>query len=146
MLGCKGCCTPFTGGQTRNSSTGSMRHSPLSDFSAETRPVLIAFMSVWRVTPTFSDASLRVIPMMSLAVKSACIVSIYRLHRQGERSEEHTSELQSLMRISYVVFCLKKKNNITNQSQHTHMLETPIKHYYDLQSHINNTQYCNTYN
>src|SRR3546814_6676889 len=29
------------------------------------------------------------------------------------RSEEHTSELQSLMRISYAVFCLKKKNNIT---------------------------------
>src|SRR3546814_7093776 len=32
----------------------------------------------------------------------------------GERSEEHTSELQSLMRISYAVFCLKKKNNKTN--------------------------------
>src|SRR3546814_15280117 len=35
-------------------------------------------------------------------------------HRQAERralrSEEHTSELQSLMRISYAVFCLKKKN------------------------------------
>src|SRR3546814_2291613 len=31
------------------------------------------------------------------------------------RSEEHTSELQSLMRISYAVFCLKKKN------QHTHI-------------------------
>src|SRR3546814_3701291 len=29
------------------------------------------------------------------------------------RSEEHTSELQSLMRISYAVFCLKKKNTIT---------------------------------
>src|SRR3546814_5145173 len=29
----------------------------------------------------------------------------------SERSEEHTSELQSLMRISYAVFCLKKKNN-----------------------------------
>src|SRR3546814_3065306 len=29
-----------------------------------------------------------------------------------DRSEEHTSELQSLMRISYAVFCLKKKNNI----------------------------------
>src|SRR3546814_4474118 len=29
----------------------------------------------------------------------------------GLRSEEHTSELQSLMRISYAVFCLKKKNN-----------------------------------
>src|SRR3546814_9901543 len=33
----------------------------------------------------------------------------------ARRSEEHTSELQSLMRISYAVFCLKKKNtNITN--------------------------------
>src|SRR3546814_7658079 len=31
------------------------------------------------------------------------------------RSEEHTSELQSLMRISYAVFCLKKKNNQINQ-------------------------------
>src|SRR3546814_6363223 len=31
------------------------------------------------------------------------------------RSEEHTSELQSLMRISYAVFCLKKKNKATNQ-------------------------------
>src|SRR3546814_5649805 len=29
---------------------------------------------------------------------------------RGNRSEEHTSELQSLMRISYAVFCLKKKN------------------------------------
>src|SRR3546814_4822427 len=31
--------------------------------------------------------------------------------RSSGRSEEHTSELQSLMRISYAVFCLKKKNN-----------------------------------
>src|SRR3546814_3312058 len=31
----------------------------------------------------------------------------------GERSEEHTSELQSLMRISYAVFCLKKKKTTT---------------------------------
>src|SRR3546814_9797600 len=32
----------------------------------------------------------------------------------ASRSEEHTSELQSLMRISYAVFCLKKKNKNTN--------------------------------
>src|SRR3546814_3973831 len=32
------------------------------------------------------------------------------------RSEEHTSELQSLMRISYAVFCLKKKKQNTNNS------------------------------
>src|SRR3546814_1827276 len=31
------------------------------------------------------------------------------------RSEEHTSELQSLMRISYAVFCLKKKNTLKNK-------------------------------
>src|SRR3546814_7863291 len=36
-----------------------------------------------------------------------------RLTRSGVRSEEHTSELQSLMRISYAVFCLKKKTNTT---------------------------------
>src|SRR3546814_4804133 len=34
-----------------------------------------------------------------------------RVQERGERSEEHTSELQSLMRISYAVFCLKKKTN-----------------------------------
>src|SRR3546814_5729320 len=33
------------------------------------------------------------------------------------RSEEHTSELQSLMRISYAVFCLKKKNKLTTTVQ-----------------------------
>src|SRR3546814_6462953 len=33
-----------------------------------------------------------------------------QLTATSERSEEHTSELQSLMRISYAVFCLKKKN------------------------------------
>src|SRR3546814_4248216 len=34
---------------------------------------------------------------------------------QTIRSEEHTSELQSLMRISYAVFCLKKKKNIKHK-------------------------------
>src|SRR3546814_2302570 len=37
--------------------------------------------------------------------------------RGGIRSEEHTSELQSLMRISYAVFCLKKKKNTKTRSQ-----------------------------
>src|SRR3546814_1791917 len=36
------------------------------------------------------------------------------------RSEEHTSELQSLMRISYAVFCLKKKTNISTTSHTQH--------------------------
>src|SRR3546814_9505287 len=37
---------------------------------------------------------------------------------EQQRSEEHTSELQSLMRISYAVFCLKKKNTTTNKPEH----------------------------
>src|SRR3546814_6863429 len=39
--------------------------------------------------------------------------------RRRCRSEEHTSELQSLMRISYAVFCLKKKKNTTKTTLQT---------------------------
>src|SRR3546814_5489195 len=38
------------------------------------------------------------------------------LFQEAGRSEEHTSELLSLMRISYAVFCLKKKNNNSNHT------------------------------
>src|SRR3546814_9998865 len=38
----------------------------------------------------------------------------------ARRSEEHTSELQSLMRISYAVFCLKKKKTTLTKIHHTH--------------------------
>src|SRR3546814_8200316 len=41
-----------------------------------------------------------------------------------KRSEEHTSELQSLMRISYAVFCLKKKKHIQKS---THVLKLKMK-------------------
>src|SRR3546814_10506979 len=43
--------------------------------------------------------------------------------RRADRSEEHTSELQSLMRISYAVFCLKKKTMTTRTRDTTN--ETP---------------------
>src|SRR3546814_6004347 len=46
----------------------------------------------------------------SLAEKASDVVSS-ATRVASERSEEHTSELQSLMRISYAVFCLKKKSN-----------------------------------
>src|SRR3546814_7305152 len=45
-------------------------------------------------------------------------------HREAERvdrSEEHTSELQSLMRISYAVFCLKKKKQVKQQNKPTNV-------------------------
>src|SRR3546814_1186772 len=46
-----------------------------------------------------------------------------RIGVRSQRSEEHTSELQSLMRISYAVFCLKKKHT-TQSNTHTHMCPT----------------------
>src|SRR3546814_8189780 len=52
---------------------------------------------------------------------------------QGGRSEEHTSELQSLMRRSYAVFCLKKNNNTTTkhkQYKKRHTVE--ITHMYKI--------------
>src|SRR3546814_9724862 len=44
----------------------------------------------------------------------------------GRRSEEHTSELQSLMRISYAVFCLKKKKNTTRGNIYIDYTDQPI--------------------
>src|SRR3546814_1570569 len=44
--------------------------------------------------------------------------------RRSRRSEEHTSELQSLMRISYAVFCLKKKTQLKSQQHTQHERET----------------------
>src|SRR3546814_3639602 len=46
-------------------------------------------------------------------------VSVGRRRTAAGRSEEHTSELQSLMRISYAAFCLKKKNIHYNTSNNT---------------------------
>src|SRR3546814_9280364 len=52
--------------------------------------------------------SLHMVVVYSLAVRFLGRMSPVNFFR-GSRSEEHTSELQSLMRISYAVFCLKKK-------------------------------------
>src|SRR3546814_8569718 len=53
------------------------------------------------------------------AISSDILSHTPHLHRQppDARSEEHTSELQSLMRISYAVFCLKQKTTNTNTTQ-----------------------------
>src|SRR3546814_1828116 len=63
----------------------------------------------------------------SLADRELAHPGLTQLHVVGSmherkammRSEEHTSELQSLMRISYAVFCLKRKNHISTHDQIT---------------------------
>src|SRR3546814_9700877 len=73
-----------------------------------------------RVLPTFIGQAIRGEDLTAFGdgsqTRSFCYVDdlvegIYRL--LFSRSEEHTSELQSLMRISYAVFCLKKKKTYT---------------------------------
>src|SRR3546814_4866206 len=62
-----------------------------------------------RLRPRRDRAGALVLPVLRCAGAAAL-----RLHKDGRRavrSEEHTSELQSLMRISYDVFCLQKKKN-----------------------------------
>src|SRR3546814_4271624 len=54
--------------------------------------------------------------------------ALVRPHHRFVRSEEHTSELQSLMRISYAVFCLKKKKQ-TNYIERTIQRETSNTHH-----------------
>src|SRR3546814_10480313 len=49
-------------------------------------------------------------PVLMKLVVSERVTARRGVSPAGVRSEEHTSELQSLMRISYAVFCLKKKN------------------------------------
>src|SRR3546814_8660202 len=60
------------------------------------------------------------------------------LNSTRARSEEHTSELQSLMRISYAVFCLKKKT----QKIHEHA-STPITPTNTKWTHTQEQYYCN---
>src|SRR3546814_10631329 len=61
------------------------------------------------VAHTRDDAEVRLHEQRIEHRSEPALVHVPRL-RAGDRLEEHTSELQSLMRISYAVFCLKKKN------------------------------------
>src|SRR3546814_6660853 len=66
-----------------------------------------------RLRPCLAHLRLRLIESCIQAPPSFDLALGRRVVRTTLRSEEHTSELQSLMRISYAVFCLKKKKNIT---------------------------------
>src|SRR3546814_7892433 len=60
----------------------------------------------------------------SLPATSIAALACFR----AKRSEEHTSELQSLMRISYAVFCLKKKKKHKTKTNNNHTQYIYIQH------------------
>src|SRR3546814_2679000 len=67
---------------------------------------LASSITVWRVSPLRKQSG----------------DGVWRTPSFTKRSEEHTSELQSLMRISYAVFCLKKKKKKKQQTHNKHKI------------------------
>src|SRR3546814_3395924 len=84
---------------------------------------LFPYTTLFRSIPASSEDGIKLLTAwVALSTRSsnsssAMGVTPRELGRSGDhgspRSEEHTSELQSLMRISYAVFCLKKKTKLT---------------------------------
>src|SRR3546814_9982050 len=117
-------------GLTRRSAAYPARPGSADDTAAAHRPALHAHRSRWPVArgrgadrPALAAGALRsagaqsaagrIEKPLSVAGDDSCLSipagTPQAVLRHQHRSEEHTSELQSLMRISYAVFCLKKK-------------------------------------
>src|SRR3546814_6962897 len=85
----------------------SVKHFTLSDFASQISALfLISILS----SPIWVHITQRLQKQHALMLGAGCYII-------GQRSEEHTSELQSLMRISYAVFCLNTKK--TNREEAT---------------------------
>src|SRR3546814_7085862 len=82
------------------------RHMTFLASVGSAAPFIGLFGTVWGIMNAFT--SIAAAKNTSLAVVAPGIA-------EALRSEEHTSELQSLMRISYAVFCLKKKKQLTGK-------------------------------
>src|SRR3546814_8160021 len=71
---------------------------------------LTSFVPSGKVASTCTSWIISGTPAITWSRVTTCAPASIRSATLRMRSEEHTSELQSLMRISYAVFCLKKKN------------------------------------
>src|SRR3546814_10643747 len=74
-----------------------------SDFTTPT--------TIYRFDTSTGEITIFAQPKIAFDPTAYVIQQLFYPSKDGTRSEEHTSELQSLMRISYAVFCLKKKKN-----------------------------------
>src|SRR3546814_9566852 len=73
------------------------------------------------ILPQLDPAELAIEPLLEVSGEHRIPLALW----ESLRSEEHTSELQSLMRISYAVFCLKKKKATTYSIQKNEELQIP---------------------
>src|SRR3546814_2863728 len=104
-----------------------IRRPPRSTRTDTLFPYSTLFRSCWKTIPTRARSLVASRPFVARASPSivtcpAWKASIPLIHF---RSEEHTSELQSLMRISYAVFCLKKKK----QTEQKNVTDNKDKYY-----------------
>src|SRR3546814_1595916 len=90
------------------------------------------------LTPQVSAAC----PQIQLPMASPPATAVWKAARTRpatQRSEEHTSELQSLMRISYAVFCLKK-NKVNSHNVYCEHINLHSPLYYNTSNQINQTR------
>src|SRR3546814_4077456 len=111
-----------------------IRRPPRSTRTDTLFPYTTLFRSIW-LTLTSSELAIpSSIPRASrvgLVTNRSSPTSWQRSPIRSVRSEEHTSELQSLMRISYAVFCLKKKkqrHKTTNNARNQHAAHIKKQH------------------
>src|SRR3546814_7684030 len=103
-----------------------IRRPPRSTRTDTLVPYTTLFRSVWNCTRTMNQRLLDIpvhgkrAPIRHREGRKARGDPCPALAKADHRSEEHTSELQSLMRISYAVFCLKKKNKHHTITIHIH--------------------------
>src|SRR3546814_9810193 len=97
----------------------SWRFLSIGDALSLAASLLASSWLIWMITAgllaphTLMSGPMTVFLTVDVPLTVAALLAVRVLRRQFFRSEEHTSELQSLMRISYAVFCLKKKKQET---------------------------------
>src|SRR3546814_10370796 len=81
--------------------------------------VVVSMLSVSDTSPIFSRSRSSAVAINFLSERARRSSFQTTSVSPARRSEEHTSELQTLMRISYAVFCLKQKNTEIQSTTHT---------------------------
>src|SRR3546814_4919062 len=102
-----------------------LRRPPRSTRTDTLFPYTTLFRSAARRRRCCSDSGCRVRSTAGPRARACATrgqvhdIDVLHMLEREDRSEEHTSELQSLMRISYAVFCLKKKKKTQQHKQYT---------------------------